>query len=162
MKRIKIYLESTVINNLVESHMPNEMADMLALWEKIKQGEYDVVLSDVMLNEIEVMKDKEKLSKLKSFISEIPHEMIFVDEEVAQIADEIAKSGIIPSDQKLNDRLHIGCALVTRADIIVSNNHDDILKASTIMGVKRLAIVEGYGFIEIFNPRQMVNHKGEI
>jgi len=161
MKKIKIYFDTTVVNNLDEPSMPEEMAIMQTLWGLIKQGIYDAVLSNVTLNEVNATKDLEKLARLQNYLTEIPYEVIHTDDEIEHIADVIFKSGLLISEKKRNDRLHIGCALVSRADILLSNNFDDIVNAKTIMGVRKIAIVEGYGFIEIFSPKQMKIPKGE-
>jgi predicted nucleic acid-binding protein len=160
MKKFKIYLESSAINNLVEAHMPEEMEYMRSLWEMVKQGEFEIVLSNVTLNEINATKNLEKLNQLQDALTEITYETIHTNEEIEHIADVIAKSGLLSSERKRNDRLHIGCALISRADILLSNNHDDIVSVNTIMGVRKIAIVEGYGFIEIFSPKQFKNYKG--
>jgi alanine-alpha-ketoisovalerate/valine-pyruvate aminotransferase len=52
MKKLKLYIESSAISNLEQPNMPEAMADMKALWEMLKQGVYDVVISSVTLNEI--------------------------------------------------------------------------------------------------------------
>ena len=72
----------------------------------------------------------------------------------------VKQSGLITSEKQLNDRRHIGGALVSRADVLVSTNYKDLVNVRTVMGIKKIAIVEGYGFIEIFPPT-MVIKEGE-
>ena len=45
MEKIRIFLDASAISNLEQADMPKEMADMRALWEKIQQGEFDVIVS---------------------------------------------------------------------------------------------------------------------
>ena len=42
MRKIKIYFETSAISNLEQPNMPEAMADMRALWERLIQGEYIV------------------------------------------------------------------------------------------------------------------------
>ena len=155
MKKLKLYFDASVVNNLIEPEMPAEMEAMLKLWEQIKHGEFDVVLSNVTLNEINAIKNVDKLNHLTDLLAEVSYEIIHTNDEVEHIADLIAKSGVLKEKKQRNDRLHIGCALVGRADVLLSNNFKHIVNAKTIMGVRKIAIVEGYGFIEIFTPQQM-------
>ena len=162
MKKLKIYLDSCTINNLDEPSEPVKMAEMQAVWELIKEGEYDLVISNVVLNEIIATKDEKRRTLLLSFLSEVTYEFIRTNEEIEHIAEIIANSGMLVAEKHRNDRLHIGCALVARADMLVSNNFDHMVTAKTIMGVRKIAIVEGYGFMEIFSPNMILNDRGGI
>lgn len=46
MKKLKIYLDTSVISHLKQGDAPDKTADTLKLWEDIKQGKYDVYLSE--------------------------------------------------------------------------------------------------------------------
>ena len=134
---------------------------MRALWELIKQGEYDVVVSQVTFNEIYDNKNLSKVKTLIEFLNDISYERIDLNDEIEHIAEVIRESGIIPGEKQLNDRRHIGCALVSRADILISNNFKHLVNIQTILGVKKVAIVEGYGFIEIFTPLMLTSAGGK-
>jgi len=156
MKKIKIYLDTNVIGNLDEQTSPEEMSHAHALWADIKQGKYDVVISDVVLDEINDNKNLTKVKTLTSYLNEITFETILLNDEIEHIADQVKKLGLITGKKQLNDRRHIGCALVSRSDVLVSNNFKHLVNAQTIFGVKKVAIVEGYGFIEIFTPQMLL------
>ena len=47
--KVKIYLDTSVISCLQVPETPERMADTLRLWEDIKAGIYDVVISDVTI-----------------------------------------------------------------------------------------------------------------
>ena len=162
MKKLKIYLDTCTVSNLEEPSKPVRMAEMRALWELIKQSEYGLVLSDVVLNEIGEIKDVERRTILTSYLSEVMYEYVETNDEIEHIAEIIANSGVLVAQRHRNDRLHIGCALVARADMLVSNNFVHMVNAKTIMGVRKIAIVEGYGFMEIFSPKMILNSRGGI
>ena len=84
-----------------------------------------------------------------------------MSKEIEEIAEILKKSGLIPEAKQLNDRRHIGGTLVSRADILVSANYKHLLNIKTIMGVKKVALVEGYGFVEIYPPSVLID-KGVI
>ena len=161
MKKIKLYLDTSVIGNLDEQSSPQDMAEAHALWDLIKQGEFDVVISEVTLNEITANKNLDKVRTLLAYINEITYESVSLDDEINHIADLVKQAGMIAADKHINDRRHIGCALVARADILVSTNYDDLVNMGTILGVRKIAMVEGYGFIEIFTPRMVLKKGGK-
>ena len=51
-KKVKIYLDTSVISHLQASDAPERMTDTLRLWEDLKAGIYEVVISDVTIDEI--------------------------------------------------------------------------------------------------------------
>ena len=160
MKKLRIYLDACVIGNLDEQSHPQEMSEANALWEMIKMGEFYVVISEVALDELNDNKNFEKVRILSDYLNQITYETLPLDSEIEHIAELIKKSGLIPSDKKLNDRRHIAGALVSRSDILVSTNYKDLVNVNTVMGVKKIAIVEGYGAIEIFPPQMLIG-RGE-
>jgi len=121
--------------------------------EKVKKlGEFDVVPSEVTFNEMHSNLNIDKIRKLSDFLLEIPYERINVDDEVRRIADVLRKTGIIPLDKRQNDRLHIGYALVSGANILLSMNFKHLVNVQTIMVVKGIATIEWYASIEIIHP----------
>ena len=161
MKKLKIYLDTCVIGNLDEQGDPKVMAEAHTLWEMIKAGEFDVVVSSVTLDEINDIKNLDKIKILYDYLSEITFEKIMFNDEIEHIADIVKNSGLISSEKKLNDRRHIGGTLVSRADILVSTNYKDLVNATTALGVKKIALVEGYGFVEIYPPSMLINNGGK-
>lgn len=52
MRKLKVYLDTSVISHLLQEDVPEKMADTRQLWEMFKAGKYDVYLSTVTLEEI--------------------------------------------------------------------------------------------------------------
>ena len=48
MKKLRIYLDTSVISYLDQQDFPERMAETHKLWEKIKDGEFVAVISDVI------------------------------------------------------------------------------------------------------------------
>ena len=51
MRKLKVYLDTSVISHLLQEDVPEKMADTRQLWEMFKNGKYDVCLSAVTLRE---------------------------------------------------------------------------------------------------------------
>ena len=50
--KIKVYLDTSVISYLDQQDAPTEMNQTHQVWEKIKNGKYDVYISDVVLRDL--------------------------------------------------------------------------------------------------------------
>jgi len=49
--KVKIYLDTSVISHLRALDSPERMTDTVRLWENLKAGIYEVVISDVTIDE---------------------------------------------------------------------------------------------------------------
>ncbi len=49
MRKLKVYLDTSVISHLMQEDVPEKMADTRQLWEMFQAGKYDVYLSTVTL-----------------------------------------------------------------------------------------------------------------
>lgn len=163
MKKLRIYLDTSAIGYLDEQTNPQEMADMLVLWEGIKQGRYDAMLSEVTLAELGANKNEAKVDILTEFLREIRYGFVTVNDEIEQIADLVKSTGLLISDRHQNDRLHIGCAIVSGCDVLVSYNFKNLANVRVIKGVRGISILSGYGNanIDIVPAAMLINWDGD-
>jgi len=161
MKKLKIYLDASAIGYLDEKTSPEDMNDMLALWEKIKQGKYDVAVSEVALNQIYANQNTVKVKTLVQFLSEISYEFIEINEEIEKIAALVKSNELLISDKHQNDRLHIGCAVVYGCDVLVSFNFKHLVNVRIIKGVRGISSLSGYGNIDIVTPVMLIEEGGK-
>ena len=160
MKKLKIYLDTSAIGYLDEETSSKEMSDMRELWELIKSGEYNAVISDVAFIEIRQNKNAKKVETLLDFIAEIPYERININDEVYTIAEMVKQNGLITADKHINDRLHIGCAIGSESDVIVSMNFKHLVNVATIRGVRAISILESNRNIDIVSPVSLIYREG--
>ena len=161
MKKLKLYFDASAIGYLDEQTSPKEMQDMLVLWDEIKQGKYDVVLSRVTLDEITAIGNKEKLNTLFDFLSEISYDTVEVNDEIKKIAEMVKTNQLLISNKHQGDRLHIGCAVVNGCDVLVSYNFKHLANVKTIKGVRGISSLAGYGYIEIMPAAMLIADKPE-
>ena len=156
MKKLKLYLDTSAIGYLDEQSSPKEMTDMLTLWEQIKQGRYDVVLSQTTLDEVSANLNIDKVNTLMQHLAEIQFDTIILNEEINKIAALVKSNELLISDKHQGDRLHIGCAIVSGCDILVSYNFKHLVNVRTIKGVRGIASLSGYNSIDIMTPSMFV------
>lgn len=71
MRKLKVYLDTSVVSYLYQLDAPERMKDTLEVWNLFEQGQYEVYLSDIVLNEISGC-SQEKLDILLGHLKQIP------------------------------------------------------------------------------------------
>lgn len=67
MRRLKVYLDTSVISHLLQKDAPEKMADTRKLWEMFMNRKYDVYLSTVTLEDVANCPEP-KRSELRKFL----------------------------------------------------------------------------------------------
>ncbi|MDR1481545.1 MAG: PIN domain-containing protein [Synergistaceae bacterium] len=154
MKKLRIYLDTSVISHLDQQDAPERMAETHRLWSKVKSGEFDIVISDVVLGEINRCEEC-KRNTLYGYLAEITYATVAVDERALEIASRIIDLGVL-RQKNLNDCRHIAAAIISGCDIIASWNFRHMVNHNTIMGVKAITALEGYKDMLIYAPSSLI------
>ena len=149
-RRLKVYLDTSVISHLMQKDVPEKVADTRKLWEMFQNGVYDVCLSTVILQEIDDCSEP-KRSHLWKFLNQIDYETYDVTEDALGVAHQIVDMGIL-TQKSFDDCQHIGVAVVNGCDCIISWNFRHIVNIKTIRGVRAITNLQGYRAIEIWSP----------
>lgn len=157
MKKLKIYLDTSVISYLEQEDVPEKMEQTRELWKILQIGKYEVVLSDLVLSEINECKEP-KRSILLEYLSEISYTRVSIEEETEQIANEIIEAGIL-NPKSFDDCLHIASAILNDCNIIVSWNFKHMVNVDTINGVRRITFAKRYNNIDIYAPYVLLSEK---
>jgi predicted nucleic acid-binding protein len=154
MKRLKIYLDTSVISHLDAPDVPDKEADTKRLWEEIKAWKYEVVLSNVVFDEVNNCEEPKK-SFLRERIAEIEHTFINIDTHGVEVASRFVDLGIL-RQKSFDDCQHIAAAIVSGCDAIVSWNFKHIVNHKTMMGVRAVTALEGYNDLLIYTPAILI------
>ena len=158
MRKLKVYLDTSVISYLRQEDAPERMRDTLKLWERFEHGEFDVYLSQITMNEIEMCPEP-KRSILYQYLSNIDYTKLDVNIDIIQLAQKIVDMGIL-RPKSFDDCQHIAAAVINLCDCIVSWNFKHIVNIKTIRGVRAITNLEGYKAIEIINPSVLLECEG--
>jgi predicted nucleic acid-binding protein len=150
MKKLKVYLDTSVISHLMQEDVPEKMADTLKLWDMFKAGKYEVYLSTVTLEEISDCPEP-KRSRMLDYLEQIDYTPIEIIDDMSDVAEQIIDMGIL-TKKSYDDCQHIAAAIVYGCDCIISWNFKHIVNIKTIRGVRAIANLKGYKPIEILNP----------
>ena len=158
MRKLKIYLDTSVVSHLMQEDVPEKMADTRQLWEMFKAGKYDVYLSTVTLREIQRCPEPKK-TQLIGYLNEIRFTILDITEDITAVANKMIEMGIL-TQKSFDDCQHIGAAVINECDCIISWNFKHIVNVKTIRGVRAITNLEGYKMIEIWNPSVLLESEG--
>ena len=127
------------------------------LWKILQIGKYDVVISDLVLIEINECKEP-KRSILKEYLAQINYKRVNITEETEEIANEIIKEGIL-NPKSFDDCLHIASAIISDCNIIISWNFKHMVNVDTINGVRKITFAKRYNNIDIYAPYVLLSEK---
>jgi predicted nucleic acid-binding protein len=126
------------------------MAETQKLWERVKAGDFDVVLSDVDFDELAKCATG-KRAILADYLAQIQYEHIEVDADTLRVADKMVDLGIL-KQKSYEDCQHIAAAVVSGCDAVVSWNFKHIVNHKTMQGVKAITALEGRSDLLIYTP----------
>ena len=129
MKQLKIYLDTSIISYLDQQDAPERMAETHILWDKIKNGEFKAVISDITLSEISDCAEAKK-NILFEYLAQINYELIETTEDTLRVAGQFVNLGIL-QQKSFDDCQHIASDIVSECDIIVSWNFKHIVTHKT-------------------------------
>jgi len=149
-RKLKVYLDTSVISHLMQEDVPEKMADTRKLWEMFRNGVYNVCLSTVTLKEVSECPEP-KRSALRNYLKQIQYTAFDITKEVSDVARQIINMGVL-TEKSFDDCQHIGAAVVNDCDCIISWNFKHIVNIRTIRGVRSITNLQGYKPIEIWSP----------
>lgn len=153
MKRLKIYLDTSVISHLDAPDALEKQEDTRKLWEDIQAGAYDVVMSELTFAEINNCPEP-KRSYMRSMLAEITFSYVDQNQEAERLSKLYFEVGGLPPKSK-EDAMHIAIATDSGCDVILSWNFKHIVNLRAMTAVDAVNIKEGYGTIRILSPLMM-------
>ena len=154
MKKLKIYLDTSVISYLDQQDAPERMKITKKFWNEISNEMYDVVISDIAITELAKNKEN-KLKILFEYINQIEYISEPETEESAKLVESYLKYGTL-SEKSRDDLRHIALATVSNCDVVVSWNFKHFVNLKTINKVQAINKLEGYAEIQIMPPNMIL------
>jgi predicted nucleic acid-binding protein len=147
MKKLKIYLDTSVINYLFSEDAPEAKQITNNFFEFfIKPRVYETYISPIVINEINNTSDENKKAILLSIIPE--YEIQYLDilthkTEIEALAEHYLEKGILPR-KSLFDALHIAICTFHEIDALISWNYKHMANIHRERKITSLNLNEGY------------------
>jgi len=147
MRKLEIYLDTSVINFLFADDAPEKRDVTIELFENyIKNNIYAVFISSVVIDEINKTNDNAKKQKLLDVVTNYNLNLLDIEEkaeEIENLAYVYMKENIIPQN-KIEDALHISICSVFNIDYLLSWNYRHLANVNKESKIIAVNITEGY------------------
>ena len=156
MKKLKIYLETTVFNWYFEPERGFNQ-EIRQLFDEIAAGRLEAYASQYVVQELALAKEP-RLSEAMSLLQRYPITLLERSQETAEMARLYADYGVISEKHEL-DRLHLACTTVNGLDAIISFNFTHINRRWTMEKVEAVNKLNGYNNITINLPMEVITYE---
>ncbi len=154
MKKPQLYLETSVWNFYFADDAPEKREITLRFFDKVKQDEYEIFISDVVIEEIGRADDNKKRSLL-NIIAEYSPTRLVIDEEVAELAQKYISEGVFPAS-KIEDAMHAAVATVFEVDALISWNLKHLANLKKMELINAINMKAGYfKRLELITPMEV-------
>ena len=150
-KRSRVYLDTSVPNAYLEERDLSRMEKTRSFWGRI--GQYQIFISDLVIQEIEDIGDPVKRRRLLALVSGF-QTMRSKNGEIASLAVEYVGRGIIPM-KHVEDAVHIAVATFYEIDVLTSWNFEHIVKLKAKREINVINVLLGYNQLEIVEPSML-------
>ena len=139
-KKIRVYLDTSVISYLDQQDAPERMQETRELWNILATGKYEIVISSITLAEIAKCDNNDDVDELAGLI---------VQEDIL-------------SPKSIEDASHIAAAILSESDIILSWNFKHLVNIKTINGVRKICFSRSFNkIIDIYSPNILLEKEDD-
>jgi hypothetical protein len=154
MKKLKIYLDTSVISHLDAHDAPEKMKETWMLWDIFTSNVYEVCVSDVTMEEIERCGINKK-TVLFEYLSKIKFIEQRETNESLNLASKYIELNVL-TEKSRDDCRHIALATVNEYDLIISWNFKHFVNIRIIDKIHAVNKLLGYKEIRIVPPLMLI------
>ena len=162
--RLKIYLDTSVINFLYAYDAPEKMEITIEFFENfVKPGIYETYISKYVIAEILDHPDAAAREKLLDVINAYYIETLVIEEteKIEMLAQEYISNGVIP-EKKIADAYHIAVSVLSGINYLVSWNFKHLANVNKEKMVKIVNLENNYPTeLRIITPLELMDYGSE-
>ena len=155
MRKLKLYLDTSVISHLFADDTPERMEDTNKLWADFIGGKYDLCISPIVMDELERCSEP-KRSQIFQKMERVKFRMLSKTGEVESLANAYINESVL-REKSFDDCMHIAFAVVYNCDLIVSWNFKHLVNYKTINKVRIVNALNQYREIGIMSPTMLID-----
>jgi predicted nucleic acid-binding protein len=154
MKKPQLYLETSVWNFYFADDAPEKKEITRTFFDKIRHGEYEIFISDAVIEEIG-RADDEKKQLLLNIIKEYSPKRLIINEEVMELSKKYVSEGAFPAN-KVEDAIHAAMATAYEMDALISWNLKHLSNLKKMEMINGINMKEGYfKRLELITPMEV-------
>lgn len=153
MKKIKIYIDTSVLGALFDTEDKKRIETTSRFLENIRNEKVEGYISNITLEEIEKAPIEIK-TELKKMVKEINVVVIYETLECVELVVAYLEEKIVPEKYR-DDMRNIAVAVINGMDAVVSWNFRHMVNLITKRKVNSVNLKMGYNSIEILSPEEV-------
>ena len=153
MRKLRLYLDTSVLSHLFADDTPEKMGETVRMWDRIVSGGHEIFISYVTLDEMRRCPG-DKRNKMFQKLGEIGYKIIEKSDEISRLGSAYIENKALPAKSQA-DSEHIACAVVANCDFIVSWNFRHLVNPKTDRGVRLVNAMKLYKEIAIVSPSNL-------
>jgi predicted nucleic acid-binding protein len=154
MKKLQLYLETTVWNFQFADDAPEFRDVTKKFFGEVDKGRYDIFISEVVIREIGKA-DDEKMKTLMALIDRYKPVVLESNEDIRELSLNYITKAAIPAN-KADDALHAAVATFYQMDALVSWNLKHLASFTRMEKINAVNLDQGYGKrLELITPMEV-------
>ena len=155
MRKLKVYLDTSIISHLQQEDVPEKMQETLELWEQfIERDDVSVVISDLVIREISQCAEP-KRSLLLDKLAQLDYFLVQTTDEERKLSNIYLQNGVLRA-KSLDDLTHIAIATLNDCRYIISWNFKHFVNPRTIKAVNAINLSLNLPQVDIYSPSMML------
>lgn len=152
MRKLRLYLDTSVISHINAPHKPIEEAATLSFFRFVRthSNRFELYISPVVQYEVDNCPEN-KRSSLKTFLFELDCIVLPALSEPEELAEKYLQEQVL-GGQHYRDLAHIAYAVVSDCDFIISWNFKHFVNPQTSIRVNATNARYGYRSVTILSP----------
>jgi predicted nucleic acid-binding protein len=154
MRKPKLYIETSTWNFYFADDAPEKKEVTLNFFNKIAQSEYEIFISDIVIEEISKA-NPQKRKKLLNIIKKYKPKRLIINEEIIELSNKYILEGVLPA-HKTDDAIHAATATIFEMDALISWNLKHLANFKKMELINGINIKEGYcKRLELITPMEV-------
>ncbi|MCP4108823.1 MAG: type II toxin-antitoxin system VapC family toxin [Desulfobacteraceae bacterium] len=154
MRRLKLYLETSVWNFYFADDAPEKKETTVRFFHEIKKGTYEIFISDTVLEEIGNASEDEK-RLLFNLIKQYQPKNIPIIPEMLNLSYKYLSENALPGKAN-KDAIHAAVATVSEMDALISWNLKHLANLRRMEKINGINLKEGFTKrLELITPMEV-------
>ncbi|MDR0859285.1 MAG: PIN domain nuclease [Oscillospiraceae bacterium] len=155
LRKIKIYLDTSVLSYLEQIDAPYKTAETLELWDVFRtRDDVEILISNIALEEFSETKEP-KRSRVLDLIGTLAYKRIQETDEHRRLAQVYLDANVL-TGKSFEDLRHIAVAVSYGCKYIVSWNFKHFVNPKTIDAVNAVSLANNLPQIQILSPSMLL------
>jgi hypothetical protein len=156
MKRLRLYLDTTILNFPFTEDAPEKKAHTLDFFQKIRWGSYEIYASRVVQQELELA-PAQRLSQIEKLWKETGPMLLEVPQGAKDLATQYLKHKALPARSEV-DAMHVALATIHQMDALVSWNFKHLANLTRRQKLAAVNLNQGYSFpLQLVTPLEVLD-----